>query len=194
MNPKILVVFHTVEGQTAHIAERITSQLRDAGDTVDVAETREAPAPDLYDAVVVGDSIHAAHHSRQLVHYLKEHTLALNTMPAALFQVSLMSANPDEEHTATAQGLVHDLIGKTRFEPDIVGLFAGALVYTKYGWFKRRLMRSIVKREGGDTDMSHDYEYTDWEAVDHFAHDVDALARSSIADQAELSRTSKELS
>ena len=193
MNPKILVVFHTLEGQTANIAERIASQLRDSGDTVDVAETHEAPGPDLYDAVVVGDSIHAVHHSRQLVHYLKEHALALNAMPSALFQVSLTSVNPDAEHTAAAQGLVHELIGRTRFEPDIVGLFAGALVYTKYGWFKRRLMRSIVKREGGDTDMSHDYEYTDWEAVDHFAHDIDALARSSIMDASELSNSSKEL-
>ena len=52
-------------------------------------------------------------------------------------------------------------------------------MYTQYGWFKRRVMRAIVKREGGDTDMSHDYEYTDWNAVDQFARDVDALARSS---------------
>ena len=112
----------------------------------------------------------------QLVHYLKEHASALNEMPTALFQVSLTSTNPDEEHTATAQAMVHELLGKTGFEPDIVGLFAGALVYTQYGWFKRRVMRAIVKREGGDTDMSHDYEYTDWKAVEQFARDVDALA------------------
>ena len=183
MDPKILIVFHTVEGQTAHITDRIASLLRAAGDTVDVVAAEEAPAPDGYDAVVAGDSIHAVHHSRQLVRYLEEHAPALNAMPAALFQVSLASANPDEEHTATAQGLVHELLGKTHFEPDIVALFAGALVYTQYGWFKRRVMRAIVKREGGDTDMSHDYEYTDWNAVDRFAHDVDALARSSIEHQ-----------
>jgi menaquinone-dependent protoporphyrinogen oxidase len=180
VDPKILVVFHTVEGQTAHIADRIASVLRAAGDTVDIAAVEEAPTPDRYDAVVAGGSIHAVHHSRQLVHYLEEHAGALNAMPAALFQVSLTSANPDEEHTAAAQGLVHELLGKTGFEPDIVGLFAGALVYTQYGWFKRQVMRAIVRREDGDTDMSHDYEYTDWNAVDQFARDVDALARSSI--------------
>ena len=54
---------------------------------------------------------------------------------------------------------------RTGFDPDAVGLFAGALVYTQYGWLKRHLMRSIVKREGGDLDMSKDYEYTDWDAV-----------------------------
>ncbi|MCC2662695.1 MAG: hypothetical protein K0S35_617 [Geminicoccaceae bacterium] len=30
-------------------------------------------------------------------------------------------------------------------------------------------MRLIVWREGGDTDDSRDYDYTDWDAVDGFA-------------------------
>jgi menaquinone-dependent protoporphyrinogen oxidase len=183
VDPNILLVFHTVEGQTARIADRLASVLRAAGDRVDLAAIVEAPAPDAYDAydaVIAGGSIHAVHHSRQLIHYLKEHASALNAMPTALFQVSLTSANPDEEHTATAQGFVHELMGKTDFEPEIVALFAGALVYTQHGWIKRRVMRAIVKREAGDTDMSHDYEYTDWNAVEQFARDVDALARSSI--------------
>jgi menaquinone-dependent protoporphyrinogen oxidase len=179
VEPQILVTYHTVEGQTARIAERIASVLRTTGSQVDLAAVDEAPAPDGYDAVVAGGSIHAVHHSRGLVHYLKQHASTLNEMPTALFQVSLTSTNPDEEHTATAQGMVHELLEKTGFEPDIVGLFAGALVYTQYGWFKRRVMRAIVKREGGDTDMSHDYEYTDWSAVEQFARDVDALTRSS---------------
>lgn len=68
--------------------------------------------------MVAGGSIHAVHHSRQLVHYLAEHAAALNAMPAALFQVSLTSANPEKEHTAAAQGLVHELLGKTGFEPE----------------------------------------------------------------------------
>ena len=80
-----------------------------------------------------------------------------------------------DEHTATAHGLVQELLDETGFSPDIVAMFAGALVYTQYGWFKRHLMRAIVKREGGDTDMSKDYEYTDWGAVDAFAHDVATL-------------------
>ena len=179
MEPRILVAYHTVEGQTARIAECIASVLRTTGNLVDIVVVDEAPAPDGYDTVVTGGSIHAVHHSRALVHYLKEHAPTLNEMPTALFQVSLTSTNPDEEHTASAQGMVHELLEKTGYEPDIVGLFAGALVYTQYGWFKRRVMRAIVKRERGDTDTSHDYEYTDWTAVEQFANDVDALTAAS---------------
>ncbi len=70
--------------------------------------------------------------------------------------MSLTSANPDDEHTVTAQGLVHELEERTGFDPAMVGLFAGALVYTQCGWFKRRIMRAIVKRDVDDTDMTQD--------------------------------------
>ena len=172
---KILLVFHTSEGQTARIADHVAAVLRELGDEVEVHDVAGAPAPDGYDAVIVGDSIHAVHHSRALTRYVRDHVATLNALPAALFQVSLTSTNPDEEHTATAQGMVHEFLDRTGFDPDIVGLFAGALVYTQYGWLKRRVMRAIVRREGGDTDMTHDYEYTDWRAVDRFARDVDGL-------------------
>jgi menaquinone-dependent protoporphyrinogen oxidase len=172
---RILVVFHTSEGQTRRITDRVSGVLRDLGDSVDVHEVDSAPAPDAYDGVIVGDSIHAQHHSKALTRYLRDHVAALNAGPAALFQVSLTSANPDEEHTATAQGLVHELLERTGFDPAMVGLFAGALVYTQYGWFKRRVMRAIVKRDVDDTDMTRDYEYTDWPAVEQFARDVHHL-------------------
>ncbi len=142
---------------------------------VDVYPVETAPPPNGYTAVVLGDSIHAARHSRALLHYLKEHPRDLNARPNALFQVSLASANPDEQHSDTAHGMVQDLLDETGFDPDLVGLFAGALLYSRYGWIKRRVMRSIVRREGGDVDVRHDYDYTDWEAVDAFARDIAAL-------------------
>ncbi len=177
---KILVVFHTSEGQTAKIADHVAAVLRAGGDHVDIHDVAGAPDPDGYDGVVVGDSIHAVHHSKALTRYLRDHADALQRRPAALFQVSLTSVNPDAEHTATAQGLVQELIDRTGFDPDLVGLFAGALVYTQYGWFKRHVMRAIVRREGGDTDMHHDYEYTDWHAVEQFALDVHTLVGATV--------------
>jgi menaquinone-dependent protoporphyrinogen oxidase len=177
MDPRVLVAYHTSEGQTAKIVDRIASCLRDGGLAVDVFEVTRAPEPDGYDAVVVGDSIHAVHHSRGLVHYLHEHATALDAMPTALFQVSLTSTNPDADHTAAARAMVDELEERTGYHPKLVALFAGALKYTKYGFFERRVMRSISRREGGDTDMHHDYEYTDWDAVDRFAADVDRLVR-----------------
>lgn len=169
MDLRALVVYHTVEGQTAKIAERIADRLRDEGVTVDIHPAATAPAPNGYFGVVVGGSIHAVHHSRKLTRYLQRYSASLNELPTALFQVSMTSANPDAEHTSTAYGLVDELLGKTGFEPDAVGLFAGALAYTKYGWLKRMVMRHISKKEHGETDTSREWDYTDWDAVDRFA-------------------------
>jgi menaquinone-dependent protoporphyrinogen oxidase len=46
---------------------------------------------------------------------------------------------------------------------------AGALLYRKYGFLKRWIMKRIVARAGGDTDTSRDYEYTDWNDMRAFA-------------------------
>ena len=37
-----------------------------------------------------------------------------------------------------------------------------AVLYTRYGWFKRRIMQRIVAKAGGDGDTTRDYEYTNW--------------------------------
>lgn len=179
MSSRILVVYQTSEGQTAKIAERIAETLRERGNDVDVRDVEHAPTPDGYDGVVVGDSIHAVKHSRPLTRYISDNVDALNAKPSALFQVCLASANPDEQHTAAAHELVVDLTERTGLDPDAVGMFAGALVYTQYGWFKRHMMRAIVKHEGGDLDMSKDYEYTDWDAVTGFAKHVDAIVNTA---------------
>ena len=44
-------------------------------------------------------------------------------------------------------------------------LVAGALVYSRYNWLTRWMMRRIARKEGGDTDTARDYEYTDWDAL-----------------------------
>lgn len=170
--PRALVVFHTAEGQSEKIASAVATELWSRGVDADVWDTRIAPAPDGYQGVVVGDSIHAQHHSRQLRRYLSEHHDAIARLPLGLFQVSLTSATDDPQHTAAAQRLVDELEAEVDLHPDVVGLLAGRLAYTQYGWLKRRLMRWISRREGGDTDMSRDYEYTNWDAVQRFADDI----------------------
>ena len=129
MTTTILVVFHTAEGQTAKIANHIAAVLRELGDQVEVHDVAGAPAPEQYDGVVVGDSIHAVHHSKALTRYLHDHVAVLDKLPTALFQVSLTSANPDNEHTTTAQALVQELLDRTGFDPDLVGLFAGMFAW-----------------------------------------------------------------
>jgi menaquinone-dependent protoporphyrinogen oxidase len=172
---RALVVFHTGEGQSAGIAAAIATDLCAHGIDADIWSAEAAPSPVGYDGVVAGDSIHATRHSRELRRYLLRHQAALAQRPLALFQVSLTSAIPDARHTATARAMVDDLVLQTGLAPDVVAMFPGRLAYTQYGWLKRRIMRWIAGREGGDTDTSQDHEYTDWDAVHRFADDAAAV-------------------
>jgi menaquinone-dependent protoporphyrinogen oxidase len=174
----MLVVCHTSERQTARIAQHVAAVLRAFGDTVDVHDVAGAPLPEAYDAVVVGDSFHTVCQSRAIGRYLRDHAMALGHLPTALFEVSL-EVTPDALPAVGAEGAVQDLLHRTGFDPDVVGLFAGALVYTRYGWVQRRAADAISSRVVDEIDLRHDREYTDWQAVEQFARDVHALVQAA---------------
>src|SRR4029079_15303573 len=115
--PRALVVFHTVEGQSARVATAIATELWSRGLDADVGDAASAPSPDGYHGVVVGDAIRAQHHSRELRRYLREHHDALACRPLGLFQVSLTSANEDATHTEAAQRMEADLETEVDLHP-----------------------------------------------------------------------------
>ena len=181
-SPRVLVTYHSDDGQTARIAIHIGERLRANGVSIEFLTLEDSPGPDGFDGVIVGDPVHVGHHSRAVRRWLTEHVDAIEARPNGFFQVSLTSATDDESQNADARRTVDDLLDHTGFDPDMVGMFAGALVYSRYGWVKRRVMSRIAATKTGDTDPSRDYEYTDWDAVDAFADDF--LAHLSAVDRA----------
>jgi menaquinone-dependent protoporphyrinogen oxidase len=77
----------------------------------------------------------------------------------------------DPKIAAELDAIVHRFIDATGWTPATVKHVAGALLYTRYNIFKRWIMKRIVARSGGQTDVSHDYDYTDWVDVRAFAED-----------------------
>lgn len=177
--PILLVAYQSVEGHTQHVADRIAERLRAGGALVTLTTAAQAPAPTRFDGVVVGDSIHAGQHTRELTDYLKRHAGTLESIPTALFQVSLTSADRSPEQLATTGGYVTALTEATGCTPDLVARFAGALRYTQYGRLKRAFVRRIAEGSGKPTDTSTDHVLTDWDEVDGFADDVLLLVRSA---------------
>lgn len=168
----VVVLYGTGEGQTAKVADRIAEVLADRGHDVDSYDLAHLPSSvdlDAYDAVLVGGSIHAGSHDPGVVTFVESNRAALDARPSAFFQVCLTAAMDDDEHRAEARAYVDDLTAATGWTPDHVGVFAGALRYSEYGFLKRQLMRAIAGRTTGDTDTSRDHEYTDFEAVAAFA-------------------------
>src|SRR5215467_13612460 len=67
---------------------------------------------------------------------------------------------------------------QTSWHPNRVKPVAGALLYTKYNFIVRFIMKRIAKKAGAATDTSRDYEYTDWLSLNRFIDEfADELCR-----------------
>ena len=171
--PRILVHYASTHGHTAKIAARIAATLEDDGATVDLQPLDEAqPVPSDYDAVILGASIHAGHHQRALLRWAEQHHTSLAVTPSAFFSVCLTAADDDDESRAATRGYLDDFVERTGWTPSRSTTFAGALQYREYDVATRALMRLLMRRMHHPTDTSQDYDYTDWDAVDRWAHEL----------------------
>lgn len=181
--PRILLLYSTFDGQTRRIAERMAEVLQYVGNetTLLPAETSGACAEIArHDAIVVGAAIRYGHHAPTLVRFVKSHSAALAARPNAFFSVCLSAGGPGAK-PAEARRYVEDFVLATGWHPGATASFAGALRYSHYNPLIRLLMRLIVRMAGGETDTSRDYEYTDWAAVERFAHQIFARITTSAA-------------
>src|SRR5437764_598306 len=106
----VLVLYASKHGHTAKIAHRIAQTLRDDGLDVDVRDSNAASgaSPAEYGGVIVGASIHAGHHQREIVDWAKHHALALAEKPSAFFSVCLATADDTDEARAVAAKYIDD--------------------------------------------------------------------------------------
>ena len=167
---RILIAYGSTHGHTTKVAARLAETLRRAGSTVDVFEAA-APAcrPDDYDGVIVAASVHAGGYQNSVRLWTKLHASTLNRKRTAFVSVCLGILQRDPKVQRELNAIVSRFVEEAGWRPTVVKPVAGALLYTRYNWFLRRMMKHIAGKAGGDTDTSRDYEYTDWKDLDAFA-------------------------
>lgn len=171
---RILVLFATLEGQTRKISDAIADQLRSDGLQVverDVTQLPDDLPLDGFDGVVLGGSIHVGKVQRSLRRWVRHHHAQLDAMPNAFFMVCLTAASKRPEAADEVEQMMQAFVKDTGWTPARAAAFGGALKYSQYGFIKKMVMVAIAKAEGGDTDTSHDYEYTRWDSVAAFTED-----------------------
>jgi menaquinone-dependent protoporphyrinogen oxidase len=171
--PKALLLYATTHGHSAKIASRLAEALRANGVDADLREVKTAgdPNPLDYDGVLAGASLHAGHHQRPMVDWVKAHRAELAERPTAFFSVSLTASEDSDEAHAATRKCVDDFLEETGWTPDVTEAIAGALQYREYDVFTRLLMRLKMRQGGHETDTAQDHEYTDWAAVERFGAD-----------------------
>jgi menaquinone-dependent protoporphyrinogen oxidase len=179
---RTLIAYGTTEGHTRTMAMRMAEWIEAEGEQVDLVDTTAIPRDfdaAVYDAYILAGSIHMGKHQAGLIHFVKANLGFLLTRPSAFISVSLSAAG-DEHGQGEARKYLDQFLDETGWTPTLSTTAAGALLYTQYDWVKRTLMRAISKREGGDTDTSQDFEYTDWNALREFVRSFVAAALGSV--------------
>ncbi|MBA3826408.1 MAG: protoporphyrinogen oxidase [Ktedonobacterales bacterium] len=169
---RILVLYGSTESQTAKIAEFLATVLKQHGQTVSVVDSEFIPGSftlNDYDVALIGASMHAGGFQRAVQNFVGQQQASLNQMPSAFFSVSLTAAYPTPEGRSQLDSHLERFFAETGWHPQQVVNFAGALAYSQYHGLKRWAMLRIAHDVHAPTDTSHDYEYTDWEAVTRFA-------------------------
>lgn len=168
---KLLIAYGTTEGHTRKISEFVAEIARRDGHEVVLLDGTSSAAAAVardYDAVIVAASVHEGRHQSAITHFVKDNVPWLNHLPSAFLSVCLAIAAADPKSKTEAEDILRQFLAETGWQPARTRCIAGALLYTRYNFLKRFLMRLIAQRAGGDTDTSRDYEYTDWEDLRRF--------------------------
>ncbi len=169
--PKTDVIFATTHGQTRRIAERIAAVLREQGHDVQTAEFGGSVRPDA-ESVVLGGPVYVGRVSPELCEWAKGRSQELEGRAIAFFTVSLSAADKRDTARTEDARLIQEAVSEAGLRPDYVASIAGSLDYTKYGFFKRMLMKRISRTAGGPLDTSRDHEMTDWSQVEAFSRAI----------------------
>lgn len=170
---KILIVYDTKEGQTQKIARFMADQLKVLGWKVDCQEARTNPqAMELndYEGVIVGGPVHYGKFPKSLRQWVQKENSDLAKKPWAFFSICLGVLQKDPKVQEKEKKIVEDFFTQVQAQPVTHKVIAGSLAYTKYGFFKKFLMKRIASKAGGSLDTTVDHEYTDWQDVRLFVH------------------------
>lgn len=165
-----LVLYLSREGQTRKIAEAVVAELAAAGQTATACELTQVSSEALAAAsqIVVGASIHYGHLPKALYAFIECHQQRLATTANAFFCVNLTARKPGKD-TPAGSVYVRTFLKRSPWHPQRLAVFAGALVYSRYRWYDRMMIRFIMWLTKGPTDTRVDLELTDWDKVKAFA-------------------------
>ena len=169
---RLLLVYGTTDGQTAKIMRFLDAELRGLGASVTLLEAEGALVPGdpgKYDGVIVAGSIHAGGFQRRLLRWVRQHRQQLQARPHIFLAVCLSVLQQDPAVHRELERILSRFVRDTGWSPRAMRTVAGALTYSRYGLFRRWAMRRIARKAGGGTDVSRDYEYTDWEELRRLA-------------------------
>jgi menaquinone-dependent protoporphyrinogen oxidase len=185
----ILIVYGTTDGHTRKIAQVLAENLRAQCCSVDIVDSvgmLRNLSPEAYDGVIVTASVHIGDYQRAVKGWVRVHAKTLNLMPTAFLSVCLAVLQKETKARQEILRIMRRFLDRCGWRPAITRMVAGAVLYTRYGWLKRLMMKRLIAKAGGGTDTTRDYEYTDWNELRTFSRDFAELTAQRLVDVGDL--------
>lgn len=172
MKTKTALLYSTIDGQTLKICNKIIEVFEQNNETIDLFSIEEFNGNVLsYDKFIIGSSIRYGLHHEMIIQFINENKPELDKIKTAFFSVNLVARKPEKNKFDTNPYVVK-FFQKIDWNPTIIEVFAGMLDYKKYKFFDRIMIQLIMWITKGPTDKNTKIEYTNWDRVSNFAHEL----------------------
>lgn len=161
----VLIIYASIEGQTARIARFVAEELRKSGHQVELVNAHSTAAISLetVDKVILAAPVHERRHPKLFEALLVAQRRQLEARDTLLLSVSLSAAFP--EGIEEAQEYLTEMKMRTDFEPSAEMLVAGAIRAGEYDYFATQVLKHVVLRDRDYDAKDEEHEFTDWEAL-----------------------------
>jgi menaquinone-dependent protoporphyrinogen oxidase len=187
----VLVLYATRNGHTHRVAEYLSAALGAKDFPYDLKNAAHLPSEfslTHYSAAIICSPVYLGRHAKEIITFVKRHLAGLERIPTTFISISLSAAGLDgsigsPEPCAQAridvERVVNTFIAKTGWRPSWIEPVAGALLYSKYNFMVRFIMKRIARKTGAPTDTSKDHEFTNWAELDHLVDEFAVTLASS---------------
>ncbi|MDO9137161.1 MAG: menaquinone-dependent protoporphyrinogen IX dehydrogenase [Lutibacter sp.] len=172
MEPKIGMIYSTVDGQTLKICNKLKEVLQQNNQEIDLISIDDFTGDiTKYNKIVIGASIRYGVHNPKIIEFIKTNKTVLDSIKTAFFSVNLVARKPEKSDPDTNPYVVK-FFKTIDWKPTVVKVFAGKLDYKKYSYFDRKMIQLIMWMTKGPTNVDAEIEYTNWEKVNEFGKEL----------------------
>jgi len=170
---KILILYSTTDGHTREICQRLKQAIEGQGHQVTLRSIDDKPPVELeqFDKIVIGASIRYGRHTKRVYDFIEKNEQFLESKPNAFFSVNVVARKPGKDAPGTNPYLQR-FLSQIQWHPKKLAVFAGKIDYRKYRFWDRQMIRIIMWMTKGPTDPKGVFEFTDWEQVESFGHQI----------------------
>ena len=165
---RILVAYDSQCGSTGGVAEAIGKTLCTDTTAVDVRLLKNLNDLSLYQAAVIGSSVQSSQWLPGALDFVERHRDDLKKIPVAYFLTCLALYETTPETRRVAESYMEPALDLApEVDPVDLGLFAGALDYSRLGWIKRTVMKRKMKARGVP-----EGDFRNWTAINAWAQTI----------------------